>query len=301
VISEKALSVLLERFIEYISVEKGLSKSTQASYESDIEQFLNFLKQKKVDTVHNVTKQHLTDFLYLKKVQGTSASSLARKGATLRGFFKFLLRDNLISKNPAEILTSPKTWHLLPEVLTLEEIEKLLSTPDEKKDLGLRDRAILEFMYATGTRVSEAVHMKLVDLNMEIGYARCLGKGEKERIIPMGSKALNMIQKYLTRVRPKILGKKVSEYLFVTSRGGSLTRQALWLRIKDYVHESGIKKNVTPHTLRHSFATHLLAGGADLRAVQEMLGHTDISTTQIYTMVDRSRLKNVHKQFHPRG
>jgi integrase/recombinase XerD len=299
--SEEALSLLSVSFIQYLSYEKGLSKSTQVSYQSDLEQFLSFLKKKNIDSVHKITKQHLIDFLYLKKANGTSASTLAREGTTLRSFFKFLLSDGYISQNPAEILTSPKTWHLIPEVLSLQEIEKLLRTPNEKQPLGLRDKAILEFMYATGARVSEVAHMKHSDLNIEIGYIRCLGKGEKERIIPIGSKALHLLQKYLTQARPKILGKKSSEYLFVSTHGTCLTRQVLWQKLKSYVVKSGIRKDVSPHTLRHSFATHLLAGGADLRAVQEMLGHTDISTTQIYTMVDRSRLKKVHREFHPRG
>lgn len=299
--SKGSLSILVDHFIQYLSIERGLSKSTQSSYRNDLVQFLLYLKSKKLDSVHDISKQQLIDFLYVKKTEGTSASSLARKGATLRSFFKFLLRDEYISQNPAEILTSPKTWHLIPVVLTPQEVEKLLNTPNEKTVLGLRDKAILEFMYATGTRVSEAAHLKTCDLNPEIGYVRCLGKGNKERIIPVGSKALRILLKYMNQGRSKILGKRSSEYVFVSWRGNHLTRQALWQRLKSYVRRSGVRKNITPHSLRHSFATHLLAGGADLRAVQEMLGHTDISTTQIYTMVDRSRLKSVHKQFHPRG
>ena len=300
--SEKnVISILVDHFIQFISVEKGLSKSTQESYESDLKQFVEFLKKKKIESAHSITKEQLTEFFYFKKTKGSSASTLAREGATLRAFFKFLLRENYISQNPAEILTSPKMWHLLPEVLTAKEINQLMEQPDEKKSMGLRDKAILEFMYATGTRVSEAAKIKTSDLNMDVGYVRCLGKGSKERIIPIGSKAIKYIRKYLNQARPKLLKKKVSDYLFVTHRGSCLTRQALWQKIKKYVHSAGIRKNITPHTIRHSFATHLLAGGADLRAVQEMLGHADISTTQIYTMIDRSRLKNIHHQFHPRG
>jgi len=299
--SKNVLFAELDSFIQYIGLEKGLSKSTQSSYESDLTQFAEYLDKKSIRSARQIKKEHLTDFLYFKKSRGSSSSSLARMGATLRAFFKFLIKDNLISTNPAEVMSSPKIWHLIPDVLSIEEIEKLLGAPDTKTVLGLRDKVILEFMYATGARVSEAVHTKTADINLDVGYVRCLGKGKKERIIPVGSKALRLLEKYFTQARPLLLKKKTSEYVFVTHRGQHLTRQALWHRLKNYVRLAKIKKNVTPHTLRHSFATHLLAGGADLRAVQEMLGHADISTTQIYTMVDRSRLKSVHKEFHPRG
>ncbi|MBI1884194.1 MAG: site-specific tyrosine recombinase XerD [Chlamydiae bacterium] len=292
---------LLEHFIQYLAIEKGLSQNTQISYKLDLEQFFLFLEKEKVTTAHQITAQHLTDFLYFKKAQGVSASSLARKTATLRTFFKFLLKDEYLSQNPAEILSSPKTWHLLPEVLNVEEVKKLLKVPDSSTPLGLRDKAILEFMYASGTRVSEAAHLKLLDLNLQMGYVRLFGKGNKERIVPLGAPSLRAIQKYMSKARPMILGEKVSEYLFVGSQGRHLTRQTLWGRIKKCARLCGIRKEITPHTLRHSFATHLLEGGADLRAVQEMLGHCDISTTQIYTMVDRSRVKSVHQKFHPRG
>lgn len=292
---------MLDQYLQYLLVEKGLSNSTRASYRNDLAQLVAYLKKKKLHSIHEVRKDHLTDFLYLKKAHGASARSLSRMGAAFRSFFKFLMRDGFVTQNPAEILVSPKTWHLIPVVLTLEEVERLMRTPDEKKPMELRDKAILEFMYATGMRVSEAVAVKMSEINSEIGYVRCMGKGNKERIIPVGSKALRLLQRYLEKARSLIIGKHASEFLFVTSRGSKLTRQALWRRLKYYARLSRIKKGITPHTLRHSFATHLLAGGADLRAVQEMLGHSDISTTQIYTMVDRSRLKNVHKQFHPRG
>lgn len=297
----QSLPILCESFIQYLALERGLSKSTQSSYQSDLDQFLSFLKKKKVNSVHEISKDTLVDFLYHKKTKGLSESSLARKAASLRTFFKFLVSDNYISHNPAEVLSSPKIWHLVPDVLTVQEVEKLLRSPDEKTPIGLRDKTIIELMYATGLRVSELVHLKINDMNTEIGYVRCFGKGGKERIIPVGSKALRMLQKYHSLARPKILGKKITDDLFITSRGSHLTRQALWHRLKLCVRQAGIRKNVSPHTLRHSFATHLLAGGADLRAVQEMLGHSNISTTQIYTLVDRSRLKSVHREFHPRG
>ncbi len=297
----QALPILIESFIQYLSLERGLSKSTQSSYKNDLDQFLIFLKKKKINSIHDVSKDTLLDFLFHKKTEGISESSLARKGAALRTFFKFMMSDSYISHNPAEILSSPKIWHLIPDVLSIQEVEKLLRSPDEKTSIGLRDKAILELMYATGMRVSEAAHLKITDLNTEIGFIRCFGKGDKERIVPVGTKALRSIQKYLNQSRAKFLKNKITEYLFITARGSLLTRQELWHRIKYYVKKAGIRKNVSPHTLRHSFATHLLAGGADLRAVQEMLGHSNISTTQIYTMVDRSRIKSVHKQFHPRG
>lgn len=299
--SDSLFTTLVDGFVQFLSVEKGLSKSTQSAYKADLQQLTSFFKKNKIHSVHEITKQHLIDFLYIRKAQGNSSSSLARKSASIRSFFKFLIRDNYISHNPAEILSTPKIWHLIPDVLTPEEMEKLLKIPNEKERLGLRDKAILEFMYATGTRISEVASMKINDINKDVGFIRCKGKGEKERIIPIGSKALRILEKYIKEERPVLLGKNSTEYLFVTSRGSRPTREALWHRIKRYVKSSGIKKQITPHTFRHSFATHLLAGGADLRAVQEMLGHTDISTTQIYTMVDRSRLKKVHREFHPRG
>lgn len=296
-----AFKAFLDSFIQYLGFEKNLSDATQEAYRADIEQFLAFVKSRKVDSIHSVSRKHLMEFFYSKRAQGASSNALARKASSVRSFFKFLLRDGFISQNPAEVLGVPARWHLIPSALTGGEVVRLIQAPSTETALGLRDRAILEFMYATGMRVSEAAAIRLSDINSDIGFVRCKGKGEKERIIPVGKKADRLLQQYVERARPKILGSRVSEFVFVTSRGTAPTRQALWYRIKRYARISGIKKEITPHTLRHSFATHLLEGGADLRAVQEMLGHSDISTTQIYTMVDRSRLKNVHKQFHPRG
>jgi integrase/recombinase XerD len=246
-------------------------------------------------------REDILDFLIAEKRRGLSSSSLARRLAALRAFFRCLEDEGLIAQNPAEDVESPKTWRLLPEVLTVDEVEALLAQPDVSEPLGLRDRAVLELMYASGLRLAETAGCRTADLDAPNGTVRVLGKRSKQRVVPVGSVALEWIQRYLVEARPKLLRRRRSEHLFVSRLGGRLTTAGLWKRLRGYVDALGWRKHVTPHTLRHSFATHLMANGADIRIVQALLGHASISTTQIYAHVDTDRLKSVHRQYHPRG
>jgi integrase/recombinase XerD len=235
-----------------------------------------------------------------EKDKGLSANSISRELACLKSFFKFLLRENKVKEDVTGVIESPKLWKKLPDTLSVEEVESILKIPDVKDVAGARDRAALELMYATGMRVSELVGLKMGDVNLEDGFAKCFGKGGKERIVPFGKKAKESVARYLEKSRPRLLKKKISNFLFLTRLGKSMSRQTFWKIIKRCAREARIKKKITPHSLRHSFATHILERGADLRIVQEMLGHSDISTTQIYTHVNKDRLKSIHKKFHPR-
>ncbi|MBM3243993.1 MAG: site-specific tyrosine recombinase XerD, partial [Candidatus Omnitrophica bacterium] len=234
------------------------------------------------------------------KDEGIAANSVARRLAAIRMFHRFLARERILKSDPSTLVDSPKLWKKVPDTLTINEIESLIAQPNLRYVLGIRDRAILETMYATGMRVSEVVNLKKDNVNLGVGFLRCIGKGNKERVIPLGKKAIAGIERYLKLSRPKLLKNKESEYLFISRFGKKISRQSFWKIIKKYAKAARIKKAIKPHTLRHSFATHLLEHGADLRSVQEMLGHSDISTTQIYTHVNKDRLKSIHKQFHPR-
>ncbi|MEO8232288.1 MAG: site-specific tyrosine recombinase XerD [Ignavibacteriota bacterium] len=296
------MELFLNEYLAHIKLEKNLSQNTVVSYKNDINSFISFLKDLNVDDPSNITSDHIRSFFKTIKEIGLSGSSSARYFSSLKGFFLYLLKNKYILKNPIEKITAPKTSKKLPEVLNIPEIEKILSAPDVEDKLGLRDKAILELFYACGTRVSELINLKVNDLFLEDEIIRVFGKGSKERLIPIGSSAIKWIGEYLKKSRPLLMKKSKSEnILFLNSRGAKLSRMGVWKIIDRYVKESGIKKEVHPHTFRHSFATHLLEGGADLRAVQEMLGHADISTTQIYTHIDRDYIKQVHKQYHPRG
>ena len=230
-----------------------------------------------------------------------SLRSISRILSTVKSFHKFLLREKIISSDPTALIDTPKMDEKIPSFLTFAEVMKILRAPDCKKAQGVRDKAILELMYATGLRVSELVSLKGFDVNLDVGFVRCKGKGSKERIVPLGKVAGNFLDKYIKEAREKLAGRKICEYLFIAQGGRRLSRQSVWKLIKAVVGKCGIRKKVSPHTLRHSFATHLLEGGADLRSVQEMLGHASITTTQIYTHVDRVRLKTIHSKFHPRA
>ena len=294
--------VLVDSFLNTLSVERGLSPRSIDSYHLDLSGFNQFLKKQKISSLRKVEQKMLVDFLYHLKLQGKATSSIARMVASMRGFFKFLYAEGYILKNPTEFLSAPKKMSILPDVLTQGEMKKLLNNPlEKKKPIGIRDAAMMEVMYASGLRASELVSLKESDMNLDVGFLRCMGKGSKERIVPLGKNAIKALSVYIKQARPVILGKKQTEGLFVSDRGRSITRQQLWERIRYYAKKSGIRKKIKPHTFRHSFATHLLEGGADLRAVQEMLGHADLSTTQIYTQVSKPHLKKVHQQYHPRG
>jgi len=285
-----------EKFLDFITFEKGLSPNTAKAYKSDLSLFEEYLKKHKIG---EVTEDALVDFIFELKNKKYSELSIARAIVAIKVFFVFLVRDKAIEKSPFEQMSPFKSHKKIPEVLNAEDIKNMLAGPDLAKKHGLRDKAILELLYSAGIRVSELVNLELTDINIEEKVIRCFGKGSKERIVPVGDYVTEAIKEYLT-VR-KDFGKGFESSLFVTQRGSKFTRQGIWKILKQYAKKAGISKNVYPHIFRHSFATHLLSGGADLRSVQEMLGHANIITTQIYTHVDRSRLKNTHKRFHPRG
>ncbi len=291
----------LDRFLHYLIVERGLSQNTIEAYGHDVTRFLNFLREKKIDPVEELSRLDLRTFLHDLKKKGLSTRSIARNLVSVRMFFRFLQQEGVIELNPAEVLELPKMAKTLPEVLSLEEVERLLAQPDPKTPLGVRDRTMLEMLYATGMRVSELIHLSTHQIQLEGGYVLLRGKGSKERIVPLGGEAIHWLKKYLTEFRPLLLKGRETPFLFTNRSGRSMSRQQFWKSIKAYGRKGGIQKRITPHVLRHSFASHLLERGADLRSVQMMLGHVDISTTQIYTHVTGERLKKVHQRYHPRG
>ncbi|MDY7037171.1 MAG: site-specific tyrosine recombinase XerD [Thermodesulfobacteriota bacterium] len=290
--------LLLDQFINHLRVERGLAENTIQSYSKDLVRFIKFLERIKLSPLH-VSPVHIID--YMSAMNGVlSIRSAARNLSALKMFFRFLVAEGKIESSPARLLGTPKLPHRLPNFLSRHEVERLLSQPDISHHLGQRDRAMLELLYATGLRVSELVSLKVTNINLEAGYVRIMGKGSKERMIPVGEKALEALKDYLSHGRVGLLKKTRSPFLFLNLRSGPITRQGFWKIIKAYGVRAGIKKELTPHILRHSFASHLLEGGADLRSVQIMLGHADISSTQIYTHITRERLKKVHEDYHPR-
>ncbi len=288
---------LLRRYLDFLNVEKGLSKNTLESYGRDLRGYFRYFAKKEPSSL---SSDDVRSFIAHLISEGISAPSIARCLAAVRGFHRHLLIDGLTVSDPTETIETPGGWKRLPKTLSGEEVVSLLHQPDNT-ELGMRDKAMLELLYATGLRVSELVGLSLRDVNLERGFLIVVGKGSKERVVPLGDVAAAHVQTYLERARPLLLKKGDSEALFVSRRRRAMTRQMFWERIKYYVRKAGIRSNVSPHTLRHSFATHLLDNGADLRAVQAMLGHADISTTQIYTHVSRERLKRIHEKHHPRG
>ncbi len=291
------LSGEISSFLDYCKVEKGLATNTLEAYLRDLKALANFRKLEKGIPGLEDMRLYL-DSLYRT---GLSSRSIARHLATLRNFYRFLASEGKIETDPTERLVAPKQWQNIPKFLNREQIERLLTAPDVAKPTGVRDRGMLELLYATGLRVSELCAVRIADLQFDAGVLRTIGKGNKQRITPVGKSALAAVREYLVAARPKLLGGRPSPFLFVTARGGRLTRQAFWKLLVGHGKKAGIFQNLTPHVIRHSFATHLLEGGADLRSVQTMLGHADISTTQIYTHVMRSRLRQTIEQHHPRG
>lgn len=291
---------LLEEYIDYLVVEKGLAKNSIEAYRRDLTKFETFLNENQANFA-GANRSDILSYLVSIRKSGISSRSSARNIVAIRMFYRFLVQEDYIKKVPTENLELPRSISRLPETLSLHEVEKLLESPDINKPTGVRNRAMFELLYATGLRVSELVSITVISLNLEAGFVIVMGKGSKERIVPMGEVAMDRIKTYLESSRVKILKGRDSKYLFITSRGGMMTRQAFWKIIKKSAMIAGIYKNIKPHTLRHSFATHLLEGGADLRSVQTMLGHADISTTQIYTHVNSARLKKIYQQYHPRA
>jgi integrase/recombinase XerD len=299
--SERSIDNLVDQYLNYLLVEKGLSGKTLESYSSDIARYLEFLKEIGIDRIADADTAAILKHLIALRKAGLEPRSRARHLVTLRGFYKFLTQEKILKHDAARMVDLPKSGLKIPDVLSVQEITHLLNTPDLQKPIGVRNSAMIELLYATGLRVSELVNLKLQGVNIEAGFVRVLGKGSKERVVPIGQYATKKIDTYIKTARSMLLKKTVSPYLFVARAGKPMTRQGFWKLLRQYALQAGIKKKLTPHTLRHSFATHLLEGGADLRAVQVMLGHVDISTTQIYTHVAREHLKNMHKKFHPRG
>jgi len=292
---------LVESFLNYLSVERSLSKNTILSYRRDLEKYIHYLKDSNINSLSQTARKNISDFMFGLKDGGLSAVSIARNLVAIKVLYRFLVRERILTTDPSSLLDSPKLWKKIPDVLSGLEVEALLEAPDLKTARGLRDKAILELMYATGLRVSEAVNLKTQDVNFDVGFLRCIGKGAKERIVPLGKESIQAIKKYLEEARPKLARSgREDTFLFLSRLGKKISRQSFWKLVKHYAKLARIKKNIRPHTLRHSFATHLLERGADLRSVQEMLGHADISTTQIYTHIDKNRLKMIHKNFHPR-
>jgi integrase/recombinase XerD len=296
------MRAFLKEYLSVMNLEKGLAKNTLEAYKNDLSLFISFMEQRSIRDLSEITHVEVNRFFKMLNEFGLSESSSARYFSSIKGFFKYLASVDYISKNPINKLTAPKLKKHLPSVLSFNEIDSILEQPVPDNPLGLRDKAMLETMYACGTRISELLNLKVADIFFKEEIIRVIGKGSKERIIPIGSSALRWINKYLKSGRPILEKKLKSEnYLFLNSRGKRMSRMGAWKIVSRYTNEAGIKKEVHPHTFRHSFATHLIEGGADLRAVQEMLGHADISTTQIYTHVDRDFIKEEHRQYHPRG
>lgn len=288
----------IDQFIDALWLESGLSKNTLSAYRSDLNRLVRFLDTK---SLLEVDQSDIQKFLATLLVQGNKSSSSARVLSTLRRFYRYQIRENRVETDPCAHVLSPKQGRPLPKAISESQISDLLNAPDTKKSLGLRDRAMLELLYATGLRVSELVDLTMLELNLQIGVLRIIGKGNKERLVPIGEQAVDWIQRYLHEAREELLKGRTTDAVFVTARGAAMSRQAFWYLIKKYAVIAGIDKGLSPHTLRHAFATHLINHGADLRSVQMLLGHVDLSTTQIYTHIARERLQLMHSQHHPRG
>ncbi|MGI6648397.1 MAG: site-specific tyrosine recombinase XerD [Bacillota bacterium] len=291
----------MENFIHYLAVERGLSPNTLDSYQQDLQQFYKYLQGVKVDSWQEVSQGDILGYVYSLQKKGRASTTISRHLAALKSFYHFLFSEGEVAKNPTKTLELPRLHKKLPQVLSVSEVDLLLSQPKLDNPAGIRDKAMLELLYATGLRVSEMVSLKLEDINLAGGYLRCFGKGSKERIVPLGKVARYCLEEYLVKSRGKLTQGRSEQSLFVNYHGKTMTRQGFWKIVKQYAKRARIEKPITPHILRHSFATHLLENGADLRSVQEMLGHADIATTQIYTHLTKSRLKQVYDSTHPRA
>lgn len=292
---------LVEDFIYFLTVERGLAKNTLESYKRDIKGYINYLKKKQIDDIQKANREEIVGYLTSLRDRGQAASSVSRSLASLRSFYQFMVQEGIMPDNSAQQVDPPRLEKKLPRVLSFQEVENLLSQPTEKEPAGMRDKAMLELLYASGIRVSELVLLNTVDFNPEVGFLRCRGKGMKERIVPIGSIAIKNVQEYITKCRSNLIKDNDEKSLFVNQHGRRLTRQGFWKILKKYAQKANLNGVITPHTLRHSFATHLLENGADLRSVQEMLGHSDISTTQIYTQITRRKIREIYDKAHPRA
>lgn len=289
----------IQLFLDYLSVERGLAPNSILAYSQDLKRYLSFLEKIKISRLDRVTRETISKFLFSEKDSGISATSIARRLVSVKMLHRFLAREKHITQDVTNVMSLPKLWKRLPNFLTQQEVEKILQAPNMRTLLGVRDRAILELLYGCGVRVSELVQLEKDDVNLEAGFLKCIGKGSKERIVPIGKMAKEAVERYLA-LDGKVLREGKNRIFISKKRGEKITRQSVWRRVKFYAKKAGISKRITPHTFRHSYATHLLEGGADLRVLQELLGHADISTTQIYTHISKDRLKSIHAQFHPR-
>jgi len=294
-----AFKTFFDLYLDYLTIEKGLAKNSLVSYGTDLRRFGAYLAKKGIE-LEDVERVDIVRYFQSLRTAGIAARSTARALAAIRGLFRFLIAERHLKRDPSENIENPKLWTTLPKSLQPNEVEALLLTPDRSTPEGLRDAAMLELLYATGLRVSELIHVKIEDLVMDAGFLRAIGKGSKERVVPFGNEARDVVVAYLELGRPE-LAKRADPHLFLSTRGRAMSRQSFWMKIVRYARQAGIKSHISPHVLRHSFATHLLENGADLRSVQMMLGHSDISTTQIYTHVSRARLRKMYDQFHPRA
>ncbi len=291
----------LQNYTNYLAVEKGLAKNTLESYRRDLNKFIDFMKKQKKTGPGEVDRQSINAFIFELKKKGHAASTISRSIASIRSFFNFLLQEGIIVNNPAIEVETPRIEKKLPRVLTADEVDKLLAQPKLGEHNGLRDKAMLELLYASGIRVSELVSLNITDFDPQVGFLRCTGKGMKERIVPIGAASIKYVNEYLRDTRSQLARNNGETALFLNHHGCRMTRQGFWKILKKYARKSNIQGDITPHTLRHSFATHLLENGADLRSVQEMLGHSDISTTQIYTQITKKKIKEIYDKAHPRA
>jgi integrase/recombinase XerD len=296
-----SIDVLIDQYLNYLLIEKGLSRATLDSYSRDVIRYREFLRGNGIDRLSDNDTPFILKHLIGLRNAGLGTRSRARHLVSIRGLYRFCVQEKYIKNDPSKLVDLPKLSMKLPDVLAVDEISQLLDAPDTDKPIGMRDAAMLELLYAAGLRVSELVNLKLQDINLEAGFVRVFGKGSRERVVPIGLPAKNKIETYIENARNASLKNQPSPYLFIARAGRPITRQGFWKLLRRYAAKAQIHKKISPHSLRHSFATHLLEGGADLRAVQVMLGHVDISTTQIYTHVTRKHLKDLHRKFHPRG
>ena len=292
---------IVEMYINYLAAVRGLSEHTREAYHRDIGKYLQFLQERLITDLNQVQETDIVQYRAWLKRQSLAERSIARHVSAVKGFHRYAYDEGIVRHDPTATMETPKIGAHLPQVMSFDEIKRLLEQPDEKSTLGLRDKAILETLYASGMRVSELISLRVNHVNWQDGYVRCMGKGEKERIAPLGKTAMHYMTRYLHEARERLLASRYSDYLFVNRFGKGMSRQACWKIIKKYLKQANLSQNISPHTLRHSFATHLLEHGADLRSLQMMLGHSDIATTQIYTHVSTKRLKDVYDQYHPRA
>jgi integrase/recombinase XerD len=292
---------LAAKYFDYLLIERGVARNTLEAYERDLRRFILYLKEKGLSEITAVTPEDIIGYLTRVKDDGLSSNSTNRALAALRGFYKYLLREKKIEESPLTDIELSKVWMRLPDTISKEEMNIILAQPGETTPAARRDNAMMELLYATGIRVSELIGITMNNINWQVGFLVVMGKGSKERIVPIGKTAYDCTRRYVDEARPKLMRGKNTDILFLNRFGGKLTRQGFWKIVTRYARKAGLEKNIHPHTFRHSFASHLLEGGADLRTVQVMLGHADISTTQIYTHITRERLKEIHRKYHPRG